>query len=165
MARIFLWVIFLALLEAFQGSIINPFAIRGIRPDFILITVYLFGIVKGDIKGGLLGAVLGFIVDITSVGPVYYNIFSKSFIGYLAGIIGRSIQNPGYLLHTGLIFTMSLLQSGGILLMHTFLGMAEFPGDIIHIAIPQAIFDGVLGGVAYLLLVQWKREAVSRWAT
>lgn len=162
--RILVWTIFLILLLAFQGSLLNPFVIGGIRPDLILITVYLFGIFKGDVKGGLMGAFLGFIVDIISAGPVYYNIFAKFFIGYLAGVIGRWLQNPGYILHMSLIFIVSLVQGLGILLILTFLGMAKFPGDLVYIAIPQAIFDGVLGGMAYLLLTYWRRVAVSRWA-
>lgn len=149
---------------AFQGSILNPLLIKGIRPDFILITVYLFGIFKGDIKGGLMGGFLGFIMDITSAGPIYYNIFSKFFIGYLAGIIARWVQNPGYLLHGVLIFLMSLIQGMGIFLILTFLGMARFPFDIIYIVIPQAIFDGCTGGIAFLLLTYRRRETISRWA-
>lgn len=163
--KIVLWVILISFLVAFQGSLMNPLVIKGIGPDFVLITVYLFGSVKGDIKGGLIGASLGFITDIISAGPVYYNIFSKFFIGYLAGIIGRWIQNPGYLLHGSLIFGVSLLQGVGIFLVLIFLGMAQFPGDLIYIAIPQAIFDGVLGGMAYLLITYRGRGAVSRWAS
>lgn len=162
--KILLWAIFITFLIAFQGSILNPLLIRGIGPDFILITVYLFGIFKGDIKGGLMGGFLGFIMDITSVGPIYYNIFSKFFIGYLAGIITRWVQNPGYLLHGILIFLMSLLQGMGIFLVLTFLGMARFPIDIIYIVIPQAIFDGCIGGIAFLLLTYRRRETISRWA-
>ena len=143
----------------------NPFVIGGIRPDFILITVYLFGIFNGDIKGGLTGAFLGFIVDTLSAGPVYYNIFSKFFTGYLSGLIGRWLQNPGYLIHAGLISIVSLAQGLGIFLVLTFLEKARFPGDILYIVIPQAVFDGVLGGMAYLLIVAYrKRGAVSRWA-
>ncbi len=162
--RIFVWVITALLLLSFQGSILNPFVIRGIRPDFILIAVYLFGLFQGDIKGGFIGASLGFIMDIMSAESVYYNIFSKFFVGYLAGVIGRWLQNPGYLIHAGLIFAVSLLQSMGIFLLLTFLGIARFPGDIVYIALPQALLDGILGGTAYLLLTHRKRRAVSRWA-
>ncbi len=159
----FAWAIFVLLLLAFQGSILNPFVIGGIRPDFVLIAVYLFGLFHGDIKGGFIGAALGFIVDILSAGPVYYNIFSKFFIGYLGGIIGRWLQNPGYLLHAGLIFTVSLLQGTGIFLVLMFFGVARFPGDLVSIAIPQSILDGVLGGIAYLLITYRRRETISRW--
>lgn len=159
-----LWCIFIALLIAFQGSILNPLQIKGIRPDFILIAVYLLGIFKGEIKGGLMGAFLGFIMDVISAGPVYYNVFSKFFIGYLSGIIARWVQNPGFLLQGGLIFLLSLLQGLGIFLTLAFLGMAQFPGDIIFFAIPQALFDGFLGGVTFLFLIYRKRATVSRWA-
>lgn len=169
-----LWAGFIALLIAFQGSLLNPFIISadwgigldwGIRPDFILIAVYLFGLIKGDIRGGLFGAFLGFIMDVISAGPVYFNIFSKFFSGYLAGVIARWIQNPGVLLHGGLISGVSLLQGLGIFLALTFTGMAQFPGDLIYIAIPQALLDGISGGVAYLLLTYRKKEGLSRYAS
>ena len=158
------WVLFILFLLAFQGSVLNPLVIHGIRPDLILITVYLLGILKGDIKGGLIGASLGFIMDILSAGPVYYNVFSKCFIGSLAGVIGRWIQNPGPVLHAGMIFAASLLQGIGALLILAFLGMARLPQDLFYITIPQAIFDGALGGIVYLFLTTRRKRTISRWA-
>ena len=155
--RILVWFIFVALLAAFQGSIMNPVVVGGIRPDFILITVYYLGILKGEVRGGLIGAALGFLLDITSAGPVYSNIFSKSFAGYLAGTIGRWVHNPGALLHMVLIFIVSLVQGIVIFFILIFLGTVKFPGDLLYIAIPQAIFDGILGGAAYLLLSYRKK--------
>lgn len=158
------WAFFILFLLAFQGSILNPLVIHGIRPDLILITVYLLGILKGDVKGGLIGASLGFIMDILSAGPIYYNVFSKCFIGSLAGGIGRWIQNPGPVLHGGMIVGASLLQGVGALLILASLGMARLPQDLFYIVIPQAIFDGALGGIVYLLLTIRRKRAVSRWA-
>src|SRR4030066_1268947 len=157
--RIILWSLFLILITAFQGSISNPIEAGGIRPDLVLITVYFFGMFRGEIRGGLLGALLGFFLDVTSAGPVYSNIFSKSFMGYLAGIIGRWVHNPGYLLHMGLIFLVSLMQGLIIFLIFSFLGTARFPGDILYIAFPQAVFDGFIGAVVYSIISFRKKNA------
>jgi len=151
------------LLIAFQGSILNPLEIHGIKPDFILLIVYLFGTSKGEIKGGLLGMFLGFMMDVISAGPIFYNTFSKFFIGYFAGIIGRWILNPGFMLHSGLISALSLVQGAGTLLVLTFLGKGNFPSDIIYIAIPQAFFDGALGGIIYFVISYSRKETISRW--
>ena len=150
--RIILWSLFLTLITAFQGSISNPIEAGGIRPDFILITVYFLGMFRGEVRGGLMGALLGFFLDVTSAGPLYSNIFSKSFIGYLAGVIGLWVHNPGYLLHVTLIFLVSLIQGLIIFLIFLFLGTARFPGDILYIAFPQAVLDGVLGVIIYSLI-------------
>ena len=157
--RIILWSLFLTLLLAFQGSISNPIEAGGIRPDFILITVYFLGMFRGEVRGGLIGALLGFFLDVTSAGPVYSNIFSKSFIGYLAGVIGRWVHNPGYLLHMTMIFLVSLIQGLIIFLIFLFLGTARFPGDILYIAFPQAVLDGVLGGIIYSLISLVSKKA------
>ena len=157
--RIILWSLFLTLITAFQGSISNPIEAGGIRPDFILITVYFLGIFRGEVRGGLIGALLGFFLDVTSAGPVYSNIFSKSFIGYLAGVTGRWVHNPGYLLHMTLIFLVSLIQGLIIFLIFLFLGTARFPGDILYIALPQAVLDGVLGGIIYSLISLVSKKA------
>lgn len=143
----------------------NPLIVKGIKPDFILIAVYLFGSGYGDIKGGLAGSVIGFIMDVISAGPIYYNIFTKFFAGYLSGILERWIQNQGFVFHTGIIFLLSLVQSGVIFIALIFLGTVQFPDDIIYIAIPQAVLNGVLGGTAYLLLFRRKREVISRWGS
>jgi len=150
--RTILWSLFLILIAAFQGSVSNPIEAGGIRPDFILITVYFLGMFRGEARGGLVGALLGFFLDVTSAGPVYSNIFSKSFIGYLSGVIGRWVHNPGYLLHMTLIFLVSLIQGLIIFLIFLFLGTERFPGDILYIAIPQAFLDGLLGGIIYSLI-------------
>ncbi len=156
--KIVLWFLLLIFIAAFQGSISNPIEAAGIRPDLILITVYFIGMFKGEVKGGLIGALLGFFLDIASAGPVYSNVFSKSFIGYLAGVIGRWVHNPGYFLHMGLIFLVSLIQGLIIFLIFLFLGTALFPGDILYVAIPQAILDGILGGVVFSLISAVKKS-------
>lgn len=143
----------------------NPLVVKGIKPDFILIAVYLFGTRYGDIKGGLVGAIIGFIMDVISGGPIYYNIFTKFFAGYLAGITERWIQNPGFVFHTGLIFMLSLVQSAVIFIALIFLGTVQFPDDLIYLTIPQAVLDGLLGGIVYLLLFRRKGEVMSRWGS
>ena len=161
--KLILWFISLIALTALQGSVLNPIVVKGIRPDCVLIAVYFFGAGYGDIKGGLLGAVIGFIMDVISAGPVYINIFTKFFAGYLSGIIDRGVQNPGFALHSGLIFMLSLIQSTGILIAYVFLGTVQFPDDLIYVAIPQAVLDGLFGGLVYLLVFRRKRDTVSRW--
>jgi len=164
--RIVLWMVFIVLLVAFQGSLLNPFVTIvdwEIRPDLILIAVYLFGLIKGDIRGGFLGALLGFIVDVISAGPVYFNVFSKSFAGYFAGVVSRWIQYPGVILQGSLISGVSLLQGLGIFFVHTITGMARFPGDLIYIVIPQALLDGLLGGALFWLLTFRRRRVESRY--
>ncbi|MCC7203127.1 MAG: rod shape-determining protein MreD [Nitrospirae bacterium] len=150
--RIILWPLFLIVVAAFQGSIANPIEAGGIRPDLILITVYFTGMFRGEVRGGLTGTLLGIFLDITSAAPVYSNVFLKSFIGYVAGVIGRWVHNPGYFLHTVIIFLISLIQGLTVFIIFLFLGTAQFPSDILYIALPQAVFDGVLGGVLYLLI-------------
>lgn len=161
--KLIIWFISITALIAFQGSVLNPFVLHGIRPDFMLIAVYFMGLVYGDVSGGIGGAVIGFIMDIISGGPVYYNIFTKFFSGYLAGVIERWVQHHGFILHTGVLFLLSLAQSVIVLIAYIFLGTIQFPDDLFYIAIPQAVFDGLAGGVVYLLLFRKKRVLVSRW--
>lgn len=163
--KIFIWLISLIFLTVFQGSKLNPFVVMGITPDYILIAVYFFGAGYGDIKGGFFGAVTGFIMDVISAGPVYYNIFTKFFAGYLSGILERWVQNPGFLMHSGLLFMLSLIQSLIILTAYIILGTVQFPDDLFRIAIPQAVVDGLLGGIAYLLIFRRERDTVSRWGS
>lgn len=142
----------LILIASFQGSISNPIEAGGIRPDLVLITVYYLGVLRGDVMGGLTGAMLGFFLDVTSAGPVYSNIFIKTFIGYLAGVIGRWVHNPGYILHMVLIFLVSLIQGLIMTLIFLFLGTSQLTVDIFYITFPQAVFDGVIGGIIYWLV-------------
>lgn len=158
--KIILWSLLLIFISAFQSSISNPIEAGGIRPDFILITVYFLGMYKGEVRGGLTGALLGFFLDITSAGPVYSNVFLKSFIGYLAGVIGRWVHNPGYLLHMVLIFLVSLIQGLIMILIFLFLGTAQIPGDVLYIALPQAVFDGILGGIIYSFISLIRNKTV-----
>lgn len=161
--KLILWFISFTALIAFQGSVLNPFVLHGIRPDFILIAVYFMGLVYGGVSGGIGGAGIGFLMDIISGGPIYYNIFTKFFSGYLAGGIERWVQHHGFMLHTGVLFLLSLAQSVIILIAYIFLGTIQFPDDLFFIALPQAAFDGIAGGVVYLLLFRKKRVLVSRW--
>lgn len=155
--RIILFIAMLIFLVPFQGSSVNP-SIFGIKPDFVLIAVYLYGTFNDSVKGGITGAYLGFSMDIASAGPVYFNVFSKAFTGYAAGVISRWIQNPGGLLHGIIIFIISILQGSGMLIAFSFLGTAHIPGDIIYIIIPQAVLDGIAGSIIYFIIIYIKER-------
>jgi rod shape-determining protein MreD len=153
------------LLLAFQGSSYNPLEIWGIKPDLLLLGIYCLGLLRGEVWGGLSGAGLGLLMDLFSAGPFYQNLVVLGIIGVFAGLLGHWLRHAGAFLHAWILFGVSLIQGTVIAVILSLIFDSSFWGDLLHIVLPQAVYDGVLGSlILNFLSVRWERQRKVRWA-
>ncbi len=139
------------LLIPFQVVVVHRFAIEGIAPDAILVTVCLVGLWRGELEAVVLGLVLGFLQDLLSGATVWLNLMTKPLIGLAVGIVGRTpislIRWMIPILITGISLVSGLLV---LLLLQTSSPEMDVVQALLSTVLPQALYDGVFGAIVLL---------------
>ena len=139
------------LIIPFQVVVVHRFAIEGIVPDAVLVTVCLVGLWRGEFEAVVLGLVLGFLQDLLSGATVYLNLMTKPLIGLAIGIVGRTplslIRWMIPILITGISFVSGLII---LFLLQASSSEMDVVQALLSIVLPQALYDGVLGAIVLL---------------
>ncbi|MBI5197845.1 MAG: rod shape-determining protein MreD [Nitrospirae bacterium] len=163
--RILFWGLLIFLVVIFQGSGENFLEIRGVRPDLILIIVYCMGLLHGEYVGGIAGLGLGWLMDLSSMGPLYQNLVTKGVIGVFAGYLGTWLRHAGPFLHLWILLGVSFLQGFLVSLVLSLIYDSSILSDLRYIVLPQAIYDAVLGSfILNLLVFLRERRRKIQWA-
>ncbi|MGA1868770.1 MAG: rod shape-determining protein MreD [bacterium] len=110
-----------------QTTHFDFWSIYSIKPDLILLTTCLFGLLHGSIPGVTFGFSLGFIQDVFSNSLFGAQSFSKALWGYASGQSVLKLDPQYPMVQLMLIFTFSLGDAFLIYILHMlFIGSAHF---------------------------------------
>jgi rod shape-determining protein MreD len=137
----------------FQTTLIESITIMGIKPDLTLIAVYFVGLVGGEVRGVLAGLALGYLMDLMSGGVWGIHLATKSTLGFLSGLLGRTLVNMKGVFTGVIIAFCSLVQGLIFVLVSSFISEPESVTVLLtHTLLPQAIYDGVVGSAVFWFL-------------
>lgn len=133
-----------------ESTIFQYTRIMGIKPDFTIMLVVSYAIMRGSAYGGYIGLASGLLNDLIYGKPFGINGLSYMITGY---IIGQSQENvfkdsfippiifniAGVFLYQNLFYLVTYFSKTNISYTHAFL----------NIMIPQSIYNGILGAFVY----------------
>lgn len=136
-----------------QTTLLNSITIMGIKPDLALIVVYFVGLFGGEMRGAMTGLALGYLMDLLSGGMWGIHLVTKPTLGFLAGLLGRTLVNVRVFFTGAIISLCSVVQGFVFLLISYFTLAPDNPvALLIHTILPQAIYDGLVGGGLFWFL-------------
>lgn len=145
----------LLVLVPLQTTLLPHMTVWGIKPDMGLVVVAFIGLLAGELEGLLMGVAIGWVMSLFSAGDLWLNVLTKGGVGLLAGLLGRQVSHVtptvvgiGLLaisLFVGVVATLALKN----------IDASQSWWMMQSIVLPQACFDGVVGGGLYGLLVYW----------
>lgn len=146
---------FLILATAFiiEVSIVPYFKVRGVGPDLLLLVVVNYAFIQGSFEGSLTGFFGGLFQDLVSTQALGINAFAKTLVGYLSGLIEKTISGGTLFLLVAITFAASLF-NGFIYMGFLFLlGEAlPFKGAFFGIILPSGLYNSLLSPLVYLIL-------------
>ena len=145
-----------------QTSFAPALRAGGIAPDFPLIVVALLALRRGPEVGCVAGFAAGLLQDATGGGLLGVQALTKALIGFLVGsadgrlwVTNPLVQVPG----------LVLLSIGEGVVRYALLQLFHFPAPfgelMLHVVMPQALYNGVIGAVVTLALA-WTESLRSR---
>jgi rod shape-determining protein MreD len=146
-----------------QSTVVAVAGVAGVAPDVPLILTVLIALRYGSESGCLAGFVAGLMQDAAGGGLVGVQALTKGLAGFGMGLlVGRFwvsnplVQVPGLVL---LSFAEGL---GRFLLLQMFHYPAAFGDLMLHVILPQALYNGLIG--TFCILAEAGFEAMRRRA-
>lgn len=124
--------------------------IAGIKPDLVFIMVVYTGYSFGSMTGQLTGFAGGLFQDAISNSPYGFLALPKLVIGFIIGMIGRSMLKSNIPTVLLLIFVATLLK-GVISLIISYVFAQGMLSSIIHVIIPEAFYNALLAPPLFAL--------------
>jgi rod shape-determining protein MreD len=85
--------------------------LKGVSPDFLLITISLAAFLLGPNRGMVIGFLTGLIVDIIGGGLLGISAFAYTVVGYLVGLVGQKVFGNSVVITISLLFTVTLIKA------------------------------------------------------
>lgn len=136
-----------------ESTLFQYTRIFGVKPDFTIILVTSYAIMRGSAAGSFIGLASGLLQDIFFGSTIGVNGLSYMLTGYL---IGQSNENvfkdsfvPSIIFNIGAVFVYQHLF---FLITYFSKNNISYIYALLNIMIPQSIYNAILGPIAYRLI-------------
>lgn len=148
-----------------QPTYIQGLRIMGIVPNFSIIIIVSFALLRGSVEGAIIGFFIGLIQDVFFGRAIGFQALMGMFIGYLCGFPNKKFYRENYILPFVLVFVSTLVQ-GFMTYIFTFLirGRVQFMFFLNRIIIPEVVYTVAWSLVVYRFIyaINEKIEARER---
>lgn len=157
---------FLVLIVTFilQATLVPHFKVFGVQPDLILIVVVIIAFLTDPFVGSVTGFVGGLLEDLISTRVMGLNALSKTIVGYLGGLVKKTIFAEPTILLALAIFIATLLDQSIYIGVSYLLGH-ELPLStaLLRIILPTSLYNSLISPFVYLFLTKLviKKEKLS----
>ena len=142
-------------------SSLDVIRIFGVKPDIVFIIVVYTGYSFGPIAGQVTGFVSGLFHDAVSNSPYGFLAFPKLTIGFIVGLLGRSVLRNNITTIIILMVVATLAKGVATLLLSYIFAQGMISG-IIDVIIPESLYNAILAPPLFFLLDKIFRRELER---
>lgn len=135
-----------------QSTILNVIRIRGISPNFNIIIIVSFALLRGSKEGSIIGFFAGLIMDMFFSTSRGYLAIIGACIGYFSGKFNKDFYRENLILPFMLTLVGTLVYGLGESIPFLLRGKINYLYFIKNIIIPETIYTITLSIVLYQLM-------------
>ncbi|MFQ5594473.1 MAG: rod shape-determining protein MreD [Anaerolineae bacterium] len=156
----YLAVLLLAGIALIQMTLAPHLSIMGGRPQFMLLTVVSWALLRGGREGAVWGFAGGVMLDLLSGAPFGVITLSLLLVGYLSGLGEINVFRANFLLPAFVVLVATLLYNAVILLLLQLLGQSVlWESALLHVILPTVLLNVLILPLFYLPLRRVHRLA------
>lgn len=138
-----------------QTTFASFIRVGDVVPDIPLTVVVLLALRRGPEIGCLAGFASGLLQDVLSGGLVGVQALTKALIGFVLGKIGGHLWVHEPLVQVVGLVALSIVEGVARFLLMQFFHFPGAFGDLmLHVVLPQSLYNGVIGA-ALVLAMAW----------
>ena len=140
-----------------ESTLFQYTRIFGIKPDFTLMIIVAYGIMRGSTYGAFTGLGMGMLIDMMYGRTIGINALSYMVTGYIIGQVHENVFKDSFI--PAFIFNLIAV----IIFQHSFILLAYFSNNfpstdisyvymLLKVILPQSLYNAVVGSIAYRLI-------------
>lgn len=137
-----------------ESTLFQYTRIYGIKPDFSIMIIVAYAIMRGSSYGAFIGLGIGLMIDMLYGRTMGINALSYMITGYIVGQAHENVFKDSFI--PPFIFNFAAV----LLFQHSYLLLAYFSNNIpdtgisylymlLKVILPQALYNAVIGSVVY----------------
>ena len=139
---VFYYIVLLIIILIIQSTRFDFWSIYGVKPDLVLLLLFVISFREGTITGTVFGFIGGLAQDFFSNGLLGSSAFTKSLWGFLVGKSNERFDTHSMVVQIGLLFCISIFDG---LLINGIIGILRhsfyLKGRIVYFILLQAIYN------------------------
>ena len=147
--RVIIIGLLLVIVHTLEATLFQYLRIGNIAPNFMIMIIVSFALLRGSKEGAIVGAVAGFLYDISfgmHLGPT---IISYALIGYICGKLNKNFYRENFIIPFLCTLFSSLFYSVTNIISLILRGRLNFGYFIKSIVIPELIYTITLSLIIY----------------
>jgi rod shape-determining protein MreD len=140
-----------------ESTLFQYTRILGIKPDFALMIIVAYGIMRGKSYGTFIGLGTGLLIDMLYGRAFGINALSYMVTGYIIGQVQENVFKDSFI--PAVVFNFAAVA----LFQHLYIFLAYFSNNfpstdisyvnmLLKVILPQAIYNSIIGSIVYRLL-------------
>ena len=150
--RVFVIGIILLLSNVLQSTLLNIIRIRDISPNFTVMIIVAFALLRGSKEGLITGFFAGLLVDIFFSTSKGYLAIIYACIGYFCGKFNKDFYRENFILPFVLTLVSTLFYNFAISLSFLLRGKTNYIFFLKNIIVPETIYTIILSLIVYQLM-------------
>lgn len=137
-----------------ESTLFQYTRIYGIKPDFSIMIIVAYAIMRGSSYGAFIGLGIGFLIDMMYGKTLGINALSYMVTGYIIGQAHDNVFKDSFI--PSFIFNFIAI----IIFQHSFMLLSYFSNNIpdtgfsyvyimLHVILPQAVYNSIVGSIVY----------------
>ena len=150
--RIIVISIILFIANILQSTVFDMIRIRGISPNFNIMIIVSFALLRGSKEGSIIGFFAGLLVDIVFGTTKGYLAIIGACIGYLCGRFNKDFYRENFVLPFILTLISTMVYGLGVSFPFLLRGKINYIYFIKNIIVPETIYTIILSLVLYQII-------------
>ena len=150
--RIVVITILLVMTHILEMTLFKSIRIGGVAPDFMLMIIVSFALLRGSKEGALIGALAGLFYDVTFGMFIGQHTVAYILIGYVCGKFNKNFYRENFIMPFFCTLFSSLFMSCSSMFIYVMRGKANLLFFLKALVIPEVIYTVTLSLVLYQLI-------------
>lgn len=150
--RIFIIAIVLLVSNVLQSTLFNVIRIRDISPNFMVMIIVAFALLRGSREGSIIGFFSGLLTDILFSTSKGYLAIIGACIGYFCGKLNKDFYRENFILPFLLTLVSTIAYDFALSFAFLLRGKTNYIFFIKNIIVPETIYTMILSVVVYQLM-------------
>ena len=152
MMRIAIITMLLVIVHIFEMTFFKSIQIGGVTPDFMLIIIVSFALLRGSKEGMLIGTIAGLLYDVTFGMFIGQHTAAYILIGYVCGKFNKNFYRENFIMPFFCTLFSNLFMSCSAMFIYVMRGKANLIFFLKALVIPEVIYTVTLSLVLYQLI-------------